>query len=146
MIFNQSIVEIFKILSQNPKLNLHNSDAIRVDTSIGINLLYADESILTTIVPNFWNTFSQIKSKLIDQLIDLNNLNFLIKNMTDRDQIVRLNHIGFCYKTTSSDKEMRILIEAVKKLSIHLYQEESNSDDVWLFAGDIKKKLARPLN
>jgi hypothetical protein len=145
MSFNQILLEIFEITSQNPNLNFYNSGAVQINTSLKKDLLSINSNSITTTVPNFWNTFTGTKSKLKDQIIDLKTLNTLVKNMTEKDEIVRLNHVGFCYKVSSQAEEKLRLLQAIKRSSLHLYQEESINDDLWFFVGDIENSWQDPL-
>lgn len=145
MSLNQTLIEIFRILSQNPKVNFYKKGSIQINSSSKQNLLLINENSIATSIPNFWNTFSQTKSKLENQVIDLENLNILLMNMTNKDEIVRLNHFGFCYKVLSQEKEKHNLEQASKSSFLHLYQETSNNDDKWFFVGDIENNWQDPL-
>lgn len=76
------------------------------------------------------------KSSLPNQPIDFDKL----KKLTDKlsGSIIRLNHIGFCYKIDSQIQEKQRLINLTKKTKLHLYEELSNDDGLWLFLGNAK--------
>jgi hypothetical protein len=58
--------------------------------------------------------------------------------LTEKESLVRLSHIGFCYKVSSLKAEKDRLINLVKQSRLHLYQEESNDDGLWFFIGNIE--------
>lgn len=82
------------------------------------------------------------KSNLPNQLIDFNKLKKLAILLSD--SIIRLNHIGFCYKTNSQSQEKSNLIALTSKTKCHLYQEPSSDDGLWLFFGEADK-LNQPM-
>lgn len=77
------------------------------------------------------------KSNMINDLIDFEKL----KKLTDKlsASIIRLNHIGFCYKTDSQIQEKQRLINLTKKTKLHLFEEPSNDDGLWLFLGEAEQ-------
>jgi len=83
--------------------------------------------------------FSDKKSKLSNNLIDLELLEKLIDQLTKINSLIRLSHIGFCYKVPSTSDEKIRITNLVKKSNLHLYQEESNDDGLWLFVGNADK-------
>lgn len=74
------------------------------------------------------------KSKLPNQLIDFDQLTKLAENLSG--SIIRLDHVGFCYKTDSQIQEKLRLINLTKQTKYHLYEESSNDDGLWLFFGN----------
>jgi len=82
--------------------------------------------------------FNTQKSKLKDQFIDYDLLRKLIDKLSENKSIIRLDHVGFCYKVDSLEKEKERLINLTKQSKYHLYQEPSNDDGLWLFFGNIK--------
>lgn len=50
--------------------------------------------------------------------------------------IIRLNHIGFCYKVASRQTERRLLIARAQTKGWHVYEEPSVDEGLWLFVGD----------
>lgn len=76
------------------------------------------------------------KSSLPNQKIDFDRLKMIVDELSI--SIIRLNHVGFCYKTSSQIEEKLKLIKLVKKTKIHLYEESSNDEGLWLFLGNTK--------
>ncbi|QQG44126.1 MAG: hypothetical protein HYW86_04685 [Candidatus Roizmanbacteria bacterium] len=116
---------IFNILARNDKLFLESNNLVE----------FSDSEIKTPIGDIFPFLLNQ-KSNLKDQIIDTNFLVKLVDALSKNNSIVRLNHIGFCYKVDSQEKEKERLIELIKQSKFHLYQEQSNDDGLWLFIGN----------
>lgn len=76
------------------------------------------------------------KSKLKDAQTNVSLLSKLIDILSDMNAILRLDHIGFCYLVASQESEKRRIKELVSKTELHLYQEASNDDGLWLFIGN----------
>lgn len=81
---------------------------------------------------------SEQKSPLKNQFIEINLLEKLINKLSDQKSIIRLNHIGFCYKVKSKDKERERLKQEISKTNLNLYEMQSYDEALWLFAGDNK--------
>lgn len=77
------------------------------------------------------------RSNLEDQFIDVGLIIKLADILNKNHSIVRLSHIGFCYKVDSQEKEKERITELVKKSNFNLYQEPSSDEGLWLFVGDI---------
>ncbi|KKP87047.1 MAG: hypothetical protein UR89_C0008G0019 [Candidatus Roizmanbacteria bacterium GW2011_GWA2_35_8] len=124
---NKTLEEIFQILSSCRKLEL-NECPVRVN--------YAQ---IITPIGDMSPVLFNHKSKLKNQIIDITSIKRLIEVLNHNDSIIRLNHIGFCYKVASQENEKKRIAEIVQKTNFHLYQEESNDDGLWLFIGNTKK-------
>jgi hypothetical protein len=121
----ESLSKVFDILSHNNKLSFKDYELFS----------FSNGKILTPIgdvLPLLFNH----KSKLKDQFIDIGLLNKLTDTLTNNQSIVRLNHIGFCYKATPKEKEKERLIGLMENSKFHLYQEPSNDDGLWFFIGN----------
>lgn len=116
---------MFKVLSRNEELVFQDK-----------NLFEFSETEISIPTGNILPSLIKHKSKLSDQFIDLELLKQLIDTLTIDQSIIRLNHIGFCYKVDSQEKEKERLIDLMKQTDFHLYQEKSNDDGLWLFIGD----------
>lgn len=120
-----AINKIFAILSKNEKLVFKNTD-----------LFNFSDTEITTPVGNVLPLLLENKSPLPDQPIKFELLEKLLYALTKNQSIIRLNHIGFCYKVASQEKEKQRLINLVKQTKFHLYQEKSNDYGLWLFIGN----------
>jgi len=116
---------IFSVLSQNEKLVFQDK-----------NLFEFSETKISIPIGTILSLLLEHKSKLPDQFIDCELLKQLIDKLTKDQSIIRLNHVGFCYKVASQEKEKEKLMDLIKKTNFHLYQEKSNDDGLWLFIGD----------
>lgn len=118
--------QIIAILAQNKNLDFSNPQLP--------NLL---ENKIDTPIGDVLTFFSNKKSKFSDKMIDLELLQKLIVKLTKDKSLVRLNHVGFCYKTSSLETEKNKLINLVQQSNVNLYQEESNDEGLWFFIGNI---------
>ena len=116
--------EVITILSNTG--NLSFIDGLLTISDIGI----------ITPVGNILPSLENHKSNLKDQFINLDLLNKLIGYLTAKKSLIRLNHIGFCYKVSSQENEKKRLSNLIQKSQYHLYQEQSNDDGLWLFVGN----------
>lgn len=76
------------------------------------------------------------KSKFKDEFADFGLLKKLIDSLIETKSIIRLNHIGFCYKVDSQKVERERLIKSVNNSKFHLYEEPSNDEGKWYFIGN----------
>lgn len=123
----QTLEGVFQILSSCKKLEF-DICPVRVNNS----------QIITPIGDVSPILFNQ-KSKLKNELIDLNLLKNLIQILDNNNSIVRLNHVGFGYRVKSQQIEKQRLIDLIRKTDKNLYEEESNDFGLWLFLGDIRE-------
>ncbi|MFH0942785.1 MAG: hypothetical protein V1810_01285 [Candidatus Beckwithbacteria bacterium] len=102
--------------------------------NLNTNLLKITNNKIITPLGDIVPLLIKHKSNLSNMPIDFNKL----KKLTDKlsSSIIRLNHVGFCYKTFSNIQEKLRLIKLAKKTKIHLYEEPSNDDGLWLFLGN----------
>lgn len=120
----ETLKDIFNILQESTKLNL-NKFPIQVINSQVITLIGDISSLLLN-----------QKSKLPNNIEDLEKLKTLLLSLYKNNFIIRLNHIGFGYNVKSQKEERQRLIELVKKTNQYLYEEESNDFGLWLFLGN----------
>ena len=102
--------------------------------SLNNNLLEITSDKITTPLGDIVPLLIKHKSNLPNQLIDFNQLTKLAEKLSG--SIIRLHHIGFCYKTDSQIQEKLRLINLTKQTKYHLYEEPSNDDGIWLFFGN----------
>ncbi len=125
---NETLNRIFQILAMSKNLDLDGCPA------------KVEKTRLMTAVGDASELLSNRKSKLNDQLIDLNLLKNLLVYLDKNGLIVRLNHVGFGYRVDSQQEEKQRLIRLVKKTDQHLYEEESNDFALWLFLGNVSQR------
>lgn len=120
--------QIIDIISQSENLSF-DSPKLPIFQGIAINTPIGDVIPLLLSQP----------SLLPNQLINLDLLDKFVKVLNQKKAIIRLNHIGFCYKVESQEKEKARIVSIVKQSSNYLYQEKSNDPGLWLYIGDIEK-------
>lgn len=120
-----NLKKIFAILSENDKLIFNECGLFK----------FSDKEISTP-AGNILPLLLSHKSKLKDQIIEINLLTKLVDLLSKNQSIIRLDHIGFCYKVASLKKEKERIIELISKSNFHLYQEQSSDDGLWLFVGN----------
>lgn len=123
-----NLQKIIKILSKNKHLEFSHTQLGKIS-----------ENEINTPIGDAISLFSNKKSKLSNDLIDLELLEKLVGRLTKNNSIIRLSHIGFCYKVLSAIDEKIRISNLVKESDLDLYQEESNDDGLWLFVGDANK-------
>lgn len=129
---NQTINKIIKTLSFSKRLAFNECSVV-----------FTDSQIITPIGDIIPVLFNQ-KSKLSNEIVDLDLLKNLIFILNKNDSIIRLNHVGFGYVVKSKQLEKQRLINLTKKTDKLLYEEESNDFGLWLFLGDTNE-WERPL-
>ncbi len=117
---------IINVLSLNDKLSFEKND-----------LFNFSASEVMTPVGNVLPLLLAHKSKLGDKIIDLDLLKNLIDILNKNNSIIRLDHVGFCYKVLSQEDEKKRLATLIKQTKFHLYEETSNDNGLWLFIGDV---------
>jgi hypothetical protein len=120
--------KMFTILSGSDKLVSKNTD-----------LIDFSETEIFTPVGNIATLLNKHVSKLPDHPINFNLLKLFVNKLNVGQSIIRLNHIGFCYKVNSQENEKKRLVGLIKSSNYHLYEEKSNDYGLWLFIGDTNK-------
>jgi hypothetical protein len=124
--FIENINRIIEILSQDKNLNFKHSQLPK----------FTKQKIITPI-GDFSQSLTKQKSIFPDSLVDLSKLKTLIQKLEKRKSIIRLDHIGFCYKVDNLNEEKNRLVKLSRNAQLPLFQEPSNDDGLWLFLGDI---------
>lgn len=119
---------VFDILSADKKLSFKNNYLFS----------FCENKIITPIGEIFPLLFVR-KSKLKNKFIDLKKFDKLCVLLNLQQSIIRLNHLGFCYKVDSQKEERGRLSNIIKKTKFNIYEEKSVDDGLWLFIGDIEK-------
>lgn len=123
--FPNTLSEVLRVCAIAEKLRITDKDLLTI----------RDDKILTP-VGDIFPLLTKHKSSLKDHFVDINSLKILITNLTKIAAIVRLNHIGFCYKVDSQEIEKARLLGIVKNKSTNLYEESSNDNGMWFFLGN----------
>jgi len=122
------LTEVNNLLLKNTKIVLPEK-----------NLLTISNREIRTPLGDILPLLSHHKSKLSNQFIELHLLKELIDELTSHNHIIRLNHIGFCYKVDSQQNEKDRIASLVQQSNYQLYQEPTNDDGMWLFVGDLTR-------
>lgn len=123
----KKLTDVINIISQGTYVSI-------TDTKL---LSLTDSEIITPIgdmIPLLVNKLSVLE----DEFIDLDLLRRLISKLSESDSVIGLDHIGYCYKVDSLEKEKQRVAKLVKNSSFHLFQEPSNDDSLWLFIGNLE--------
>jgi len=135
-LFCHTLLKIFKVLSLNSHLNYFANDRVMINISKNVSLFSCDNRGFCTPIKRINSIFDKQRSPLGNSFARITALNFLVKQLTAGNVLVRLNHIGICYKTASQLKEKKLLTQEAKKTDLNLYQEPSNDYGLWLFLGN----------
>jgi hypothetical protein len=134
--FTTNLIEIFKTLAINTKLNYINGDKVEINLGSNNNILTVDSENITTPINRINSIYDMYKSSLDDTSPNIGELTSFINKLTAQDAIIRLNHIGICYKTESQKAERQLLVKEVNDTNFLLYEEPSNDNGLWLFIGN----------
>ncbi|MEK7634234.1 MAG: hypothetical protein AAB437_05320 [Patescibacteria group bacterium] len=126
--FLKKLKLIFDILSTDKKLSIKNNDLFN----------FSENKIITPVGKIIPLLFVR-KSKLKNKFVDLKKINKLCVLLSLQQSVIRLNHIGFCYKVDSQKEERERLSNNIKKTKFHIYEEKSVDDGLWLFIGNTEK-------
>lgn len=124
---NKTLREIITILSSSKNLDFKNC------------LIELTDSQIITPIGDISEMLFKQKSKLKDELIDLELFKKFILILDSNNLIVRLNHLGFGYRVKSQKIEKQRLVNLVRKTDKNLYEEESNDFGLWLFLRDTQE-------
>ena len=129
--------EIFKLLSSNRQLeSFVKGDEIALVTTDNRTLLSTISTQLVFPVNLELERIFADKSPLEDDFVSFKLIETLIQDLSQRDAVISLNHIGFCYKTDSQTQERQTLTNSVPDSNQHLYEENSNDQAKWYFIGN----------
>ena len=129
--------EIFKLLSSNRQLeSFVKGDEIALVTTDNRTLLSTISTQLVFPVNLELERIFADKSPLEDDFVSFKLIETLIQDLSQRDAVISLNHIGFCYKTDSQTQERQTLTNSVSGSNWHLYEENSNDQARWYFIGN----------
>lgn len=130
------LIEVFSLLSINKKLDFIENGQVSILLSDRSKLLTITSSSLAfPDIPIPQTVFSK-PSSLSDYFVPNTQIEAFINLLTEKDLIIRLNHIGFCYLVDSKKQERERLKIIIERSKWKLYQEDSNDLSDWFFLGD----------
>lgn len=109
------------------------------DASAINQILTIGDSGMDTAMGNMLSFFAYAKSLLPDEPVNEKKLDSVLQALSETQSLIRLNHIGFCYKVPSQSAEKERLLEIAQRVNIHIWQEESIDAGLWLFFGNGSK-------
>lgn len=137
--FATTLIEVFKTLSINPNLKYVEDESVVINLGSGKNIIAVNSKGITTPINRINSIYKVNISPLPDTKPNLHELSAFISKLTDKNAIIRLNHIGICYKTESQIAERKLLAKEIANTNLNLYEEPSNDKGLWLFVGDTTK-------
>lgn len=103
--------------------------------SLGLFHIEGDR-LVTPIADDTISLFAH-RSKRADETILHSVIKELIDAIKASGNYKGVDHIGFCYKTTSKKDAVRAVIKEVSTKGYSVYQEPSIDDADWIFVGDL---------
>lgn len=133
---SEKIIELFTILSANEHLNFSKVNQVVISLANGNKLLNISSSGFS--IPNIplHESLFGSPSPLSDRFVPDTQTKNLVLKLSEKNLIVRLNHLGFCYLVPSKNEEKTRLSSLISLSDWHLYQEASNDSSDWFFLGD----------
>ena len=135
--FDSEFYRTMKTLLSACGLERDSDGRIRL-VSNGTTLLESREDGLSTVLNDFSRRVYDQPSPLIDEdeFLSPELLSGLLESLGREGQILRLNHVGFCYPVDSMLKHNQEIKEGTSKQGVKLYSLPSNDYSEWLFVGD----------
>ena len=124
---------------------VERNDAVFLKTNDTVVLSSTSKSITSPYQEVIDTMFSE-PSDLVDEdeyIIPVQLLDLLSAFMK-KGKIIRLNHIGFCYKTPNVHESIKRICEISKENALHTYQLKSYDGVPWIFTG-IAKAWREPM-
>jgi len=138
-LFVSKLFDVFKILASESNLNFVKDNQLEISISSGETLFKVSSSgISIPKIPIHENFFGKL-SPLKDNFVSDSQIQKFISVLSEKESILRLNHIGFCYSVDSIEKEKQRLLKLANQNDLNLYEEESRDDSRWLYAGKTTK-------
>jgi|GEM_PF-1049013 len=128
--FCKTLLNVFNLIEPSWLVD----GTLNINTVGNANLLELGDLSIKFPLPSLKDKLFSFTSPLSDSFVSDENFKDLMKIV--KPAMIRLNHIGFCYYTTTRDKDLTDLIAQFSKTDLHLYQEPSNDSSLWLFAGN----------
>jgi hypothetical protein len=126
----QQIEDIYQLLGDN---RLETLGLFRIE----------DDRLVTPIAEDTLLLFVH-RSKRADGIVAPAVIKKLIDAIKANGSYKGINHIGFCYKTTSKEAAVQAIIKAARGKGYSVHQEPSIDDADWLFVGDLSE-VTNPL-
>jgi len=138
-LFASKLLDVFKILASEPNLNFIEGNQVEILISSGETLLKVNSNDISVPGVPIHENFFEKPSSLKDSFVNDNQIQKFISALSEKESILRLNHVGFCYLVESVITEEERLKKFSKQGKWNLYKEVSQDDFTWLYVGHTKK-------
>lgn len=98
-----------------------------------------DGRLVTPLADDTISSLFTYRSKRADEFVDQSALEGLITAIKASLQYKGINHIGFHYKVSSKEDEVKRIAHEASSKGYHTYQEPSIDEAAWVFVGDISE-------
>lgn len=107
-------------------------------------LSFKNSRLATPLTDDTLSSLFEYRSKRSDEIVEQSLIEKLIVAIKASKGYKGINHIGFCYKVSSKDAEIKRISREAGSKGQHVYQEPSSDDAAWLFVGNISE-ITNPL-
>jgi hypothetical protein len=129
----KKLFEVLKMLSIINNLNLYDDTKFKIMADKKPLIQVNAQGMIMPLLSDY--LFSN-KNPLADNFVEMSLLQTFVIKMSNENSVIRLNHIGFCYKVNSQNKERVKIKNEIAKTNWNLYEMESNDAGLWLFIGN----------
>jgi len=109
-----------------------------------LGLFHIEDSKLVTPIAEDALSLFAYRSKKADEIISYSVIAELINAIKASSGYKGINHIGFCYKTTSKENAVKATTKEASNKGYSVYQEPSIDDAAWIFVGELSE-VTNPL-
>lgn len=114
-----------------------NDNSLVLQANRKILLKSTKDSIITPYELSLQTIFNQ-PSSLIDEDECLNSdqIREFFNDLKSKGKLIRLNHLGFCYRVNSITKHKKDIIKISRDNQFMTYEMESSDNSEWVFVGN----------
>jgi len=138
-LFASKLLDVFEILGSESSLNFVKNSQVEIPVSSGDLLLKIDQDDINIPGVSIHENFFGKPSPLENDFVSDNQIREFISVLSKKESILKLNHVGFCYLVDSIKEEKERLCKLTNQRNLSLYEEESQYDSTWFFAGKTSK-------
>jgi len=128
---------VLMILSQTCQFPFVSSGDFVLTSNHKELLKVTNDAIISPVTDVIKRTFDE-PSALVDEdeFLSEDTISNILEDLKAKGNIVRLNHIGFCYRVASVNKSRVEIAKSASQKHLFTYQMDSNDPAQWLFVGD----------
>lgn len=138
-LFTSKLFDVFKILASGHNLNFVKDNQAEISISSGETLFKVSSGDMSVPGVSIHKNFFGKPSLLKDNFVSDTQIQKLISVLSEKESILRLNHIGLCYSVDSIEREKQRLLKLANQNNLNLYEEESRDNFMWLYVGETTK-------